>query len=111
VQLPELVHDGGLSSAADLPAGALSVLRVPHRDLTASQPWTMPVAFGVTTGTPVFNGDPVLTAPAPRGYGDRLAQGGDYGGDYGHAYWGTSRPAETIKSQVRGTSAQVATGQ
>src|SRR6266571_3909603 len=47
VQLLELVHDGGLGLAADLPPVALSAFGIPERYLTAPQPRAVPVAFRV----------------------------------------------------------------
>jgi hypothetical protein len=78
MQFPELVYDSGFGRPADLPPVALPVPGVSQRYLAAPQPWTMPVAFRVPARTAVLEGDPIFTAPAPGGHGDRLARSGDY---------------------------------
>ena len=65
------------------------------------------MAFGIPAGTAMLEGDPIFTAPAPGGHGDRLAEVGTIGGDNGHTRRGTPRPDETIKTQVEWISSQI----
>jgi hypothetical protein len=66
MQVPELVHHGGLGGAADLAPVALAVAGVPERYLAAPQSRAVPVAAGVTAGTAaVIERDAVFAAPAP----------------------------------------------
>jgi hypothetical protein len=71
MQLPQFVHHRGLGLATDLAPGALPVVGVAQGEFTAPQPRAVPVAFGVTAGAAVLEGDPVLTGPAPGGHSDK----------------------------------------
>jgi hypothetical protein len=75
MQLPQLVHHGGLGLATGLAPGALAVFGVAQGELTAPQARAVPVASGVTAGAAVLEGDPVLAAPAPDGHGDKANVG------------------------------------
>jgi hypothetical protein len=74
MQLPQFVHNRGLGLDTGLPPGAPPIVGVAQRELTAPQPRAVPVAFGVTAGTAVLEGDPVLAAPAPGGHGDKASR-------------------------------------
>jgi hypothetical protein len=77
VQVAKLVHNGGLSLAADLAPLALSVAGVAQCQFAAPQARAVPVAVRVAAGAAVFEGDAVFAAPAPGSHGDSLPCGGD----------------------------------
>ena len=95
MQLPELVHHGGLGGAADLAPLPPAVFGVAERDLAAPQSRAVPVPFGVPAWAAMFERDSVLAAPAPSSYANSLpgvGTVGTTGGDRGQARPGIHRP-------------------